>query len=94
MTSLPAGLVMDKSLTLSVGTGDKGSDHAGKGAEQGDSLTVGELTLSPDATQFDKWIEVAETTWAEDGERQLMQIGNKTFDLLVILYPNNTLPPL
>ena len=67
---------MDKSFTVSLGNGHEGSDQAGKGAEAGDRSTIGELTLSPDSTQFDRWIEVAETTWAEDGERQLMQIGN------------------
>ena len=88
MTSLPAGIVMDKSFTLNLGA-DEGLDHDSKGAEQGDNLAVGELTLSPDATQFDKWIEVAETTWAEDNERQLMQIGNKFY-----YNPSGTLPPL
>ena len=94
MTSLPAGLLMDKSFTLSLSTVGNGSDQTGKGVEEGDSLIVGELTLSPDASQFDKWIEVAETTWAEDGERQLMQIGNSPFRRVVVPYPFNTLPPL
>jgi len=32
------------------------------------------MSLSPDAAGFEKWADVAETEWAEDRERQLMQI--------------------